>query len=253
MTPRSEILPLFPTRECRKCHNQFSEYRCPACNKEKSALWKMDNAKRIAEMARRRYWENKGLDPQPTRKEAREAYLQNPNKCKQCGESIYPVAKESLYSVKGRLFCGQKCFRLHRKENPLIKTPSERKGKVCIECGELFLPVRGNTRKTCGQECLTARTKRTQSKEELLRRGLTDPAKCRENRKKQLHTEEGIAEELRGDGWEIFSPTVVCDRIGVKDGKVFFLEFKPIKNQKLRPGQRRIADLVPDMYQIIAR
>jgi hypothetical protein len=62
--------------------------------------------------------------------------------------------------------------------------------------------------------------------------------------------EEGIAVELRGQGWTIFSPTVVCDRVGVKEGAVFFLEFKR-KGQALRPAQQLIHDYVPNMYRII--
>ena len=47
-----------------------------------------------------------------------------------------------------------------------------------------------------------------------------------------------------------YIPTAVCDRIGVKDEKVYFLEFKK-GNQVLRPGQKAIMDLVPQMYMII--
>jgi len=42
----------------------------------------------------------------------------------------------------------------------------------------------------------------------------------------QLEYEEGIANELRAKGWMVFSPTVVCDRVGVKGDKAFFLRFK---------------------------
>ena len=50
----------------------------------------------------------------------------------------------------------------------------------------------------------------------------------------------------------VFSPTVVCDRIGVKNNIVCFLEFKKL-GQKLRPGQALIRDLVPEMYRVIYR
>lgn len=66
-------------------------------------------------------------------------------------------------------------------------------------------------------------------------------------RKNQIAAEEQQAEELRALGFEVFSPTVVCDRIAVKDGQVFFVEFKK-PGQELRPGQKRIAELVPQMY-----
>ena len=74
----------------------------------------------------------------------------------------------------------------------------------------------------------------------------------RARRYAQLRYEEGIANELRGMGWTIFSPTVVCDRVGIKDGKVYFVEFKRT-GQGLRPGQQMIHDLVPHMYEIVYR
>ena len=58
-----------------------------------------------------------------------------------------------------------------------------------------------------------------------------------------------MAENMRIDGWKIFSPTVVCDRIGIKDGKVFFVEFKK-KGQQLRDGQKEIQSLMPNNYLI---
>ena len=68
-------------------------------------------------------------------------------------------------------------------------------------------------------------------------------------RKAQIAAEEAEADKMRAEGYEVFSPTVVCDRIAVKDGKVFFVDFKK-PGQKLRPGQQRIHDLVPTMYNI---
>jgi hypothetical protein len=66
----------------------------------------------------------------------------------------------------------------------------------------------------------------------------------------QIAHEESEANELRKNGYEVFSPTVVCDRIAVKDGKVFFVEFKK-EGQRLREGQQTIRDLVPDNYLIV--
>lgn len=74
----------------------------------------------------------------------------------------------------------------------------------------------------------------------------------RKRRYAQLEYEEGIARELRAQGWAVFSPTVVCDRVGVKKGKVYFLEFKR-KGQTLRQFQQLIHDLVPNMYKVIYR
>jgi len=72
----------------------------------------------------------------------------------------------------------------------------------------------------------------------------------RRRRLQQIANEENIANELRKTGWVVFSPLVVCDRIGVKDNMVYFLEFKK-PGQKLRPRQELIHDLVPDMYRVI--
>lgn len=68
-------------------------------------------------------------------------------------------------------------------------------------------------------------------------------------RKDQLATEQRMSDEMVEDGYQIFSPTVVCDRIAVKDGKVFFVEFKK-EGQLLRESQQLIHDLVPDNYII---
>jgi hypothetical protein len=66
----------------------------------------------------------------------------------------------------------------------------------------------------------------------------------------QMSYEEGMADDLRKDGWEIFSPTVVCDRIGIKDGKVVLIEFKK-PGQELRESQQRVHDVDPDSYLIV--
>jgi hypothetical protein len=68
-------------------------------------------------------------------------------------------------------------------------------------------------------------------------------------RKGQLDEEVQMAKQMEQEGYQMFSPTVVCDRVAVKDGKVFFVEFKRPK-QKLRVGQQTIHDLVPEQYLI---
>ncbi|HYC26657.1 MAG TPA: hypothetical protein VEB67_01385 [Nitrososphaerales archaeon] len=79
-----------------------------------------------------------------------------------------------------------------------------------------------------------------------------DSESQRARRYAQMQHEEGIANELRGLGWIVFSPTVVCDRVGIKEGKVYFLEFKR-PGQSLRPAQQTIHDHVPHMYEIVYR
>jgi hypothetical protein len=61
----------------------------------------------------------------------------------------------------------------------------------------------------------------------------------RRRRYKQMEMEQSASAKLEKDGWVIFSPTVVCDRIGIKDGKVFFIEFKK-PGQKLTPFQEQV-------------
>lgn len=72
----------------------------------------------------------------------------------------------------------------------------------------------------------------------------------RAKRMKQIKDEEDWANQLRKEGYEVYSPTVVCDRIAVKNGEVFFVEFKK-RGQGLREGQKRISDLVGKMYLVI--
>jgi hypothetical protein len=77
----------------------------------------------------------------------------------------------------------------------------------------------------------------------------TDSNLNRQRRYTQIKLEVGMAKNLETEGFRVFSPTVVCDRIAVKNGKVYFVEFKK-PGQKLRPGQQEIHDLVPEMYII---
>jgi len=66
----------------------------------------------------------------------------------------------------------------------------------------------------------------------------------------RIAQEKELAVQLAFQGYAVFSPTAVCDRIAVKDGQVWFVEFKKGR-QKLRPGQQIIRDLVPDRYLVI--
>ena len=72
----------------------------------------------------------------------------------------------------------------------------------------------------------------------------------RKRRYKQMAMEETAAQKLRIAGWKVFSPTVVCDRIGVKDGEVFFIEFKK-RGQKLTQNQGEVKELAKDRYIIV--
>ncbi len=61
-------------------------------------------------------------------------------------------------------------------------------------------------------------------------------------RYKQMAMEQRSADKLRSEGWEIFSPTVVCDRIGIKNGQLFLIEFKKL-DQKLTDNQEKVKKL----------
>jgi Holliday junction resolvase len=66
----------------------------------------------------------------------------------------------------------------------------------------------------------------------------------------RIQKEQGEAAKLCAAGYTVYSPTVVCDRIAVRDGRVWFVEFKKGR-QKLRPGQQAIHDLMPEHYLIV--
>jgi len=64
-----------------------------------------------------------------------------------------------------------------------------------------------------------------------------------------MNMEKNAANRLKEEGWEVFSPTVVCDRIAIKDGHVFFIEFKK-PEQNLTENQEKVKKLT-DNYKIV--
>lgn len=90
---------------------------------------------------------------------------------------------------------------------------------------------------------------RNRATEERIASGFYSSENQSKRRLNQIKTEVGMAEDLVAEGYEVFSPTVVCDRVAIKDGKVYFVEFKKT-GQELRPGQQKIFDLMPDSYII---
>ena len=56
----------------------------------------------------------------------------------------------------------------------------------------------------------------------------TPEAQRRRNSQRMVH-EEGEANRLREQGFQVFSPTVVCDRVAIRDGVVYFVEFKKMR------------------------
>src|SRR5688572_17896482 len=90
---------------------------------------------------------------------------------------------------------------------------------------------------------------RDQLREIALKNGLSDPIVARKRRYRQLEHEEKEAEKLRQAGYEVYKPAVVCDRIAIKDGKAYFVEFKR-PGQVLRPGQAALQRVASEMYII---
>lgn len=85
------------------------------------------------------------------------------------------------------------------------------------------------------------------NKKGLVLRGFFNSTKQRANNKKRMDMEAKTAQQLRHEGYEVFYPTVVCDRIATKNNQVFFIEFKK-PGQTLRPGQQIIQSLMPENY-----
>ncbi len=50
--------------------------------------------------------------------------------------------------------------------------------------------------------------------------------------------ENEVAEKIKNEYDSFFRPASICDRIGIKDGKLIFIEIKQ-KGQKLRPKQEQ--------------
>ncbi|MGE3341538.1 MAG: hypothetical protein AB7J46_06615 [Candidatus Altimarinota bacterium] len=116
--------------------------------------------------------------------------------------------------------------------------------KTCQTCGKEFNTRPSRVGKFCSKSCAGKNPDHPLQKLNLNKEFM------RQNRYKQLAAEEKIADRLRKEGYQVFSPTVVCDRVVVKDGRVFFAEFKKT-GQKLREGQQTIRDLMPESYLII--
>ena len=188
------------------------------------------------------------------KQEAIDRYQSAPKHCRHCGKILILRDGQKPSDIRLRSFCDRSCAAKHNNQGinrsaRLKKAPSS---YTCRQCGLVF-SSRSRTPKFCSRSCATRYQAKQAGPEELLRRGFGDSKKSSRLRKRQILWEESIAEDMRSDGWEIFSPTVVCDRVGVKNGFVYFIEFKPESNQKLRAGQKRIAELVPGMYKIVVK
>jgi hypothetical protein len=68
--------------------------------------------------------------------------------------------------------------------------------------------------------------------------------------KRRISLEHEVSKEMESEGYEVFIPNTVCDRIAIKDGKVYFVEFKPANDPTLRVGQQKVSDVAGDQYII---
>ncbi len=140
--------------------------------------------------------------------------------------------------ARKKKFCSHSCAA--KFNNPQHEWPAS----PCEKCGG----EAPHKRRFCNS-CLKE-IRQLKGSEIFKRLGINADRKvCSERRMKQIRHEETEANKLRDEGFEVLSPTVVCDRIAIKAGRVFFVEFKS-PGQKLRPGQQRIHDLVPEMYVV---
>ena len=164
------------------------------------------------------------------RQAALDAYYFDPNYCRYCKKVIEVPDGAKVGEIRKKQFCGHSCSASFNNKEKCRNTGGKNGSLpvkyACNSCGAVL----NKKRKYC-DGCL---------------HGIY--SKCRYA---QINLEESVAQKLRDDGWEVFSPTVVCDRVGVKNGKVYFLEFKPIGRENLRSGQQRIHDCIPEMYKIV--
>jgi hypothetical protein len=170
-----------------------------------------------------------------------------PKPCKQCGRLIEFNEGDKISWIKKKVFCDLSCS---SKYNTNLFCHPRRKD-FCLKCAaEIPVPdtKRPVHRKYC-DACLPLIRSENGFRIFPLGLGKLTSEMNRATRLKQLEHESAEAKKLESYGYEVFSPTVVCDRVAVKDGKVFFVEFKSV-GQKLRPGQQRIKDLVPNMYLV---
>lgn len=187
-------------------------------------------------------------------KARKELYDLFPNFCKFCQKLILRRPDERLRETRKKIFCnssraasfnGHLRIRIKKPKPP--RKPKEWLDLKCTNCGCLFSYTGLWKRKCCSEKCVHDKIAKVN-----INMGPERRQAHRDRRYKQLAIEEGQAKKLRSEGWEIFSPTVVCDRIGTKDGKVYFIEFKPDHNTNLRSGQQRLHDVVPDQYIVIS-
>lgn len=118
-----------------------------------------------------------------------------------------------------------------RQGKPLVSEPPRRPRRrkppagACCPCG---VPLVRQQSRFCSRSCMG-----------------------KAGRQALLEWERSVANGLRAEGWNIFTPSTCCDRIGIRDGKVYFLEFKPEGKRELRTLQRAVQEILPEMYLVV--
>lgn len=70
---------------------------------------------------------------------------------------------------------------------------------------------------------------------------------CQAGARSRGELERRAAESLRAEGFQVYVPNAVCDRVAIKDGKVYFVEFKR-RGQQLLPAQQLVRNMSPENY-----
>ena len=65
--------------------------------------------------------------------------------------------------------------------------------------------------------------------------------------KKSRLYENTVGERIKSKFEQLFLPSVVCDRIGIKNGKLIFIEIKKAKTEKLKPNQEKFRKICNQM------
>ena len=172
-------------------------------------------------------------------------YLQDPKICEFCRNPI-PLNGNIPSIVRSKRYCNNSCAasagnrgkkRFFGDPNRIPKSP-KLLNLSCKECKEPFQAV--ISRVYCSKEC-----------RKIGREKSIDVEVFRTNRRRQMKQEEDVANNLRAEGWEILYTSNCCDRIGIKDGKPYFLEFKLEGREELRTGQKRLSEVAGEQFKVV--
>lgn len=86
--------------------------------------------------------------------------------------------------------------------------------------------------------------------ERLLKYQNKSPEEFSQMGKKSRVYENLVEEKIRGSFDFFYKPYEICDRIGIKDNKIFFIEIKSPKNRTLTEKQRQFKKIAGDNFII---